>query len=406
MEDELYKSVVEYVIGAIVRQRDSFIKIYQSEFSYPDIEKATQAEFIQFLIDNTRFFTNAIEWCKSQAEETFCDFVGLRLFGASYLKAFSYLASPSAVYLRIAGANNSIVGDAKVFLTRLWIRRRLAMGPYSMDLRERVAAVIDEGEGSQRQVAKRFRVSVWFVTRLLQRRRDAGTLAPKPHGGGPRPVLGFPEQVRLAMLIAEHPDATLNQLKERGGFACTLTTIWRTLRRFRLTYKKKTLHARERDDPKVQAKRRRYRRKVEQMDAKRLVFVDETGINTAMMPTHAWARRGKRAIGSVPTSWGSTTVIAALGLDGVRAPLVFPGATDTQAFQTYVDEVLAPELHPGDVVIFDNLKPHLAPHVAESIDAGGQRPAPAAVQFGLRPDRGVVVEVQRGTSSGRGAGAK
>ena len=64
-----------------------------------------------------------------------------------------------------------------------------------------------------------------FVTRLLQRRRDAGTLAPKPHGGGPRPVLGFPEQVRLAMLIAEHPDAILNQLKEWGA-ACTLTTIW------------------------------------------------------------------------------------------------------------------------------------------------------------------------------------
>ena len=49
-----------------------------------------------------------------------------------------------------------------------------------MDLRERVAAVIDEGEGSQRQVAKRFRVSVSFVTRLLQGRRDVGTLAPKP----------------------------------------------------------------------------------------------------------------------------------------------------------------------------------------------------------------------------------
>ena len=112
-----------------------------------------------------------------------------------------------------------------------------------------VAAAIDEGEGSERQIAKRFRVSVSFVTRLLQRRRDAGTLAPKPHGGGPRPVLGFPEQVRLAMLIAEHPDATLNQLKQWGGFACTPTTIWRTLRRFRQTYKKKTLHASERDDP-------------------------------------------------------------------------------------------------------------------------------------------------------------
>ena len=58
------------------------------------------------------------------------------------------------------------------------------MGPYSMDLRERVAAVIDEGEGSQRQVAKRFRVSVSFVTRLLQRRRDASTWPPSPTAAG------------------------------------------------------------------------------------------------------------------------------------------------------------------------------------------------------------------------------
>src|SRR6516162_6706996 len=132
------------------------------------------------------------------------------------------------------------------------------MGPYSMDLRERVAAAIDAG-GSQRRVAERFCVSVSFVTRLMQRRRQAGTLASKPHGGGPRRYFGLPEEVRLVLLILKHPDATLQRLKELGGFACTLTTIWRTLRRFRLTYKKKTLHASQRDDPKVQAKRRRYR---------------------------------------------------------------------------------------------------------------------------------------------------
>ena len=181
------------------------------------------------------------------------------------------------------------------------------MGPYSMDLRERVAAAIDAGEGSQRQVAKRFRVSVLFITRLVQRRRDAGTLTLKPHDGGPWPALGFPERVRLAVRIAKHPDATLKQLKEWGGFACTLTT----LRRFRLTYKKKTLHAGERDTPEVQTKRRRDRAKVRRIEAKRLVFVDETGVNTAMTPTRAWARRGERAEGSVPSSWGSTTVIVA-----------------------------------------------------------------------------------------------
>ena len=205
------------------------------------------------------------------------------------------------------------------------------------------------------------------------------------------------------MLIAEHPDATLNQLKEWGGFACTLTTLWRTLRRFRLTYKKKTLHAGERDTPEVQAKRRRYRAKVRRIEAKRLVFIDETGVNTAMTPTHAWARRGERAEGSVPSSWGSTTVIAALGLDGVRAPLIFPGATDTQAFQTYVDQVLVPELRPGDVVVFDNLKPHLSARGGVDRACGGDRPAPAAIQLGLRPDRGAVVEVQGTASADRGA---
>lgn len=245
------------------------------------------------------------------------------------------------------------------------------MAPYSMDLRERIAAAIDQGEGSQREIAEQFRVSVSFVTRLIQRRRDAGTLAPKAHGGGRRPSLDSAERARLARLIAEQPDATLKRLKERGGFTCTLTTLWRALRRSDLTYKQKSLHASERDTPEVQVKRRRFRGKVRKIDARRLIFLDETGINTAMTPRHAWASRGERAVGSVPTSWGSTTVIAAIGLDGVKAPLVFPGATDAPAFLSYVDRVLTPELKPGDVVVFDNLKPHLAAGVTESIEAEG-----------------------------------
>jgi transposase len=240
------------------------------------------------------------------------------------------------------------------------------MGPYSIDLRERVAAAIDQGQ-SQRQVARRFGVSLSFVTRLIQRRREAGTLAPKAHGGGRQPALDFPQWVRLARLISEQPDATLKQLKERGGFTCTLTTLWRTLRSFNLTFKKKSLHASERHEPRVQTKRRRYRAKVGRIQPKRLVFVDETGVNTSMTRSHAWAPRGERAEGSVPTSWCATTVIAAMGLDGVKAPLVFSGATDTTAFQEYVDQVLASELKSGDVVVFDNLKAHLAPGVEESI---------------------------------------
>jgi transposase len=177
-------------------------------------------------------------------------------------------------------------------------------------------------------------------------------------------------------LIREQPDATLKQLKERGGFTCSLKTWWFAVHRLDLTFKKKSLHASERDRPDVQTKRRSFRRKVKKIEPKRLVLVDETGVTTAMTPTHARAPRGERAVDSTPGAWESVTVISALCLDGVRAPLAFPGATDTTAFQTYVDQVLVPSLHEGDVVVLDNIKPHLAPGVARAIEQAGARVLP------------------------------
>src|SRR5512135_232390 len=250
------------------------------------------------------------------------------------------------------------------------------MRPYSTDLGERVAAAVDHREGSQREIARRFRVSLSFIVRLLQRRRGAGTLEPKPHGGGPPPCLGPDDQQRLAELICEQPDATLEQLKQRGGFTCSLKTLWLALRQRHLTLKKKSLHASEQDRPDVQEKRRCFRLEVRQIEPKRLVFVDVTGVTTAMTPTYAWAPRGERAVGSAPAAWETVTVIAALRLGGVRAPLAFPGATNTAAFQTYVDQALVPALHKGDVVVRDNLKPHRVSGVAASIERAGARVMP------------------------------
>jgi transposase len=245
------------------------------------------------------------------------------------------------------------------------------MRPYSNDLRERVAAAVDQGEGSLREIARRFVVSLSFVVRLLQRRRDADTLDPLPHGGGPPPVLGPDDRQRLEELLRAQPDATLEQLRQRGGFSCSLTTLWRALRDLDLTHKKKTLHADERDRPDVQTKRRSFRREVKRIEPERLVFVDETGVTTAMTPAYAWAPRGERAYASAPGSWESVTLTAALALDGVRAPLAFPGSTNATTFQTYVEEVLVPSLHAGDVVVFDNLSAHGSGVVVEAIERAG-----------------------------------
>lgn len=243
------------------------------------------------------------------------------------------------------------------------------MRPYSDDLRERVVAAVDAHEGSLRQIARTFRVSVSFIVRLLKRRREAGTIQPKPHDGGSPPVFGPAELQRLAELVNEHPDATLKQLGNQGGFSCSLKTIWYALRKLRLTRKKKSLHATERDRPDVQKKRRSFTRKIHRIEAKRLIFLDETGVTTAMAPAYARSPRGQRAYGSVPAVWETVTLLTALRLDGVHSPLVFPGSTDTEVFRTYVDQMLVPELRPGDVVVFDNLKPHLAAGIEESISA-------------------------------------
>src|SRR5262249_61082625 len=137
----------------------------------------------------------------------------------------------------------------------------------------------------------------------------------------------------------EAPDATTEGRRTGMGVTGSKMIICRALQKLGLPRKKKSRHAAERDTPEVRKKRRSFRRKVVPVEPGRLVFVDETGVTTAMTPTYGRAPRGERVEVSAPASWESVTVIAALGLDGVRAPLAFPGATDAATFQSYVEDV-------------------------------------------------------------------
>jgi transposase len=250
------------------------------------------------------------------------------------------------------------------------------MKPLSNDLRERILNAVDHREGSRRQLAVRFGVNVSTITRLLQLRRQTGSSDPRPHGGGTAPTLDQDGLDRLRGLVEETPDATLEALRQGLGVGGSIMIVWRGLQKLDITRKKKTRHASEQDQPEVQKKRRSFRRKVKPIEPKRLVFVDETGVTTAMTPAYGRAPRGERVVASAPASWESVTVIAAMGLDGVRAPLAFPGATDAATFQSYVEQVLVPALRAGDVVVFDNLSAHLRPAVSEAIERAGARVLP------------------------------
>jgi transposase len=251
------------------------------------------------------------------------------------------------------------------------------MRPLSNDLRERILDAVDNHEGSRRQMARRFAVDVSTITRLLQLRSRTGSIEPRPRGGRTRdPALDQDALERLRRLVEEHPDATLEQLRGDLGVTGSIMIVWRALKKLDITRKKKTKHAAERDRPDVQQRRDSFRREIEPIEPKRLVFVDETGVTTAMTPTYGRAPRGERVVDSAPASWESMTVIAAVGLDGARAPLVVPGSSNAATFLTYVEQVLVPALRRGDVVVFDNLASHFTPGVAEAIERVGARVLP------------------------------
>src|SRR5215831_10514984 len=250
------------------------------------------------------------------------------------------------------------------------------MTPYSQDLRQRVVETAHRGGATVKQIAQRFLVSVSFVTRLLQLHRTTGSVEPRPHGGGNPAVLTPEDLQRLRELIRDRPDATLEECRQHLGSSCSLATISRALSRLGLPRKKKVPRATEQDRPEVQERRREFCEELAGIDPRRLVFVDECGANTAMTRTYGRAPAGQRVYTDTPGRWESITMTCGLRLSGVTAPLAFRGATNTDLFETYVEDVLVPELKPGDVVIWDNLKPHKSEEAIEAVEAAGARVVP------------------------------
>lgn len=124
----------------------------------------------------------------------------------------------------------------------------------------------------------------------------------------------------------------------------------------------------------MQQKRAEFLEEVKDIDPEQLVFIDEAAATTAMTRLRGRAAAGERVVDSVPHGhWCVTTMVGAIDLAGVRAGLMFEGATDTPAFATFVDEVLAPRLKPGNVVVMDNLSSHKAACIREAIERTGAR---------------------------------
>jgi transposase len=143
-------------------------------------------------------------------------------------------------------------------------------------------------------------------------------------------------------------------------------------RPLRTDVQKKSAHAAEQDRPDVLKRREDWFNSQLDLDPVRLVFIDETWASTNMARLRGRSKKGERLRAGIPHGhWKTTTFVAGLRLTGMVAPLVLDGPINREAFHAYVNQVLVPELTPGDIVVMDNLGSHKGPAVRDAIEAAG-----------------------------------
>lgn len=117
-------------------------------------------------------------------------------------------------------------------------------------------------------------------------------------------------------------------------------------------------------------RRAQWRSWSQETDPRRLIFIDETWAKTNMTRLRGRAPRGQRLVDKTPHGhWKTTTLIAALGIQGMLCSTVVDGAVNGDVFEAFVEQVLVPQLKPGDIVIMDNLSSHKRARIRELIEA-------------------------------------
>src|SRR5262245_55750958 len=179
---------------------------------------------------------------------------------------------------------------------------------YSLDLRARIVDAVERQSGSERQIAVLFGVHESFIYKLLRQKRDRGTIAPLPHGGGAHAKLSADQLRRLPDWVAAMPDATLDelreQLKKQARVVVSLSTICRGLHALGLSRKKSPLASQA--DPQERAA---FQEKQKTLAREDLIFVDEFGIHLAMTRPHARAPIGERVTVTEPFKHGSNVSV-------------------------------------------------------------------------------------------------
>lgn len=111
-------------------------------------------------------------------------------------------------------------------------------------------------------------------------------------------------------------------------------------------------------------KRKAFQRKIRRVPVSKLVFIDESGLNAAMARSHAWVKKGQEYVERTPMNWGTNlTLLGAIRATGWVLLSTMYATTNAERFVLWLSKRLLPKLHPGDVLVLDNLRAHHNPRV-------------------------------------------
>jgi len=222
-----------------------------------------------------------------------------------------------------------------------------------------------------RKIASIFSVSRSTVYRLEKQQERTGSVALRTHQRGRKHLLDRTDLNHIQSQIEAHRDITIEELRQHLHLKASYSTVERAVRGLGYTIKKKSTPASV-GVPDVAQKRALWKDSLNSIDAKHLVFLDESGVNTNMTRRYGRSIGKTRVADHVPLNTPTTTtVLSSIRTDGSHIAVTYQGGTTGERFVSYLKEHLLTALKPGDVVVMDNLRSHHVREVEEAFAGTG-----------------------------------
>lgn len=225
--------------------------------------------------------------------------------------------------------------------------------------------------GKSADVAEAFKVSRSYVYKLATQMKETGSVDSLVHQRGRKRILTQANLDDIRNLLEKHPDLTIYEIKDQLSLPCSRETVRRAVKELKITFKKKSLRASERDRGDVSCKRLAWPMVELCWCLSHLVFLDECGVNINLTRRYAWGPRGSRVFSSVPLNTPTnTTILSSIRVNGEMTYVVYKGGTNEERFLQYL-QILLPTLHPDDILIMDNMSSHRTKKVQELLKEAG-----------------------------------